>query len=218
MTQPIATLKRKRPAKASHLLTLKKARKQQAAKRGQTTRNTDDTLLTRTTPKTLMDVVRDIRKSPSKIQAVREIGFGEVVHFPVDELPLKLAFWLVNNFDETTCEVALPGACLKVTQDDVQMVFGIPKGSQTLSHDLKRAILTKGLVAKWREHHGTTKALISPAQIKQKIVEDEEAGLGFKLDFLVLFCDRVIESNTNNFVKHSFLNSISNVDMIADIN
>uniref|UniRef100_A0A7N0UFU4 Uncharacterized protein n=1 Tax=Kalanchoe fedtschenkoi TaxID=63787 RepID=A0A7N0UFU4_KALFE len=169
-------------------------------------------------PKTLMDVVRDIRKSPSKIQAVREIGFGEVVYFSMDELPLKLAFWLVNNFDETTCELALPVERPTVTQDDVQTVFDIPKGSQTLSHDLKRAILTKGLVAKWREHHGTTKALISTMQIKQKIVEDEEAGLGFKLDFLVLFCDRVIESNTNNFVKHSFLNSISNVDMIADIN
>lgn len=58
---------------------------------------------------------------------VVRIGFGALLGMNILELPARLGYWLVNNFDARSCSLVLPGgAKLHITSNDVHNVLGLP--------------------------------------------------------------------------------------------
>ncbi|KAL1540876.1 RING-type E3 ubiquitin transferase [Salvia divinorum] len=60
--------------------------------------------------------------------AVYDIGFGELNHFGISEIPGKMAYQLLDGFDGVSCSIKLESRTLEMTPDDVYVTLGLPKG------------------------------------------------------------------------------------------
>ncbi|KAJ8426217.1 hypothetical protein Cgig2_024772 [Carnegiea gigantea] len=77
-------------------------------------------------PKGLQQVIENLKDKQK--EALKEIDFGGFLHLQADIIPGKLALWLVHNFDTRSCSLALVHGRLRVTEQDVHMTLGLPKG------------------------------------------------------------------------------------------
>ena len=51
---------------------------------------------------------------------VRSMGFGEVLEFKISDVPTRLAYWLLDRFDENTCRLDVNGKIIHITPDVVK--------------------------------------------------------------------------------------------------
>ncbi|KAJ8444074.1 hypothetical protein Cgig2_030931 [Carnegiea gigantea] len=77
-------------------------------------------------PKGLRQLIEKLNDKQK--EAVKEIGFGGLLHLQLDMIPGKLAVWLVRNFDTCSCSLPLTHGRFRVTEHDVYMTLALPKG------------------------------------------------------------------------------------------
>ncbi|PWA57675.1 ulp1 protease family, C-terminal catalytic domain-containing protein [Artemisia annua] len=66
--------------------------------------------------------------SPKQREDVNEIGFGAVLRFSIKDVPTRLGYWLLDNFDEDRCVLNVDGKEISITRETVRDVLGIPMG------------------------------------------------------------------------------------------
>lgn len=60
--------------------------------------------------------------------------------YKVDALPTKLARTILENFDSDTCGVKYLHCILYLTDEDVQMTFGLPKGNERIERNTRQPV------------------------------------------------------------------------------
>ncbi|KAJ8424216.1 hypothetical protein Cgig2_033100 [Carnegiea gigantea] len=78
-------------------------------------------------PKALRQVIENLNNKQK--EAIKEIGFRGFLHLQDDMISGKLALWLVRNFDTCSCSLPLAYGRISVTEHDVHVMLGLPKGS-----------------------------------------------------------------------------------------
>nr|GMD70675.1 Peptidase C48, SUMO/Sentrin/Ubl1 [Ipomoea batatas] len=76
--------------------------------------------------------------------AIIEMGFASLFHLQIDNLPTRMGYWLVENYNPIPRNSTLylaDGTRVSITKEDVQLVLGFPRG------DLK--------IEKWFRAHNT---------------------------------------------------------------
>lgn len=58
--------------------------------------------------------------------AVDEMGFGQLIHFGIIEIPGKMAYNLLLAFNNVTCTLALSSQPLQIFPEDVYITLGLP--------------------------------------------------------------------------------------------
>ncbi|KAL8239077.1 hypothetical protein R6Q59_015644 [Mikania micrantha] len=109
-------------------------------------------ILQRISPSNLLNWFSTFNEHQKKL--VKDIGFGNVVNLKVDCIPTSLAFWLVQNYNEHTSTLNVPGCCIHITPELVNKVLRIPNGKKPVEE--KRPSDKDVVVAKWRKQFKNT--------------------------------------------------------------
>ncbi|KAG6386901.1 hypothetical protein SASPL_152078 [Salvia splendens] len=64
--------------------------------------------------------------------AVDEMGFGQLIHFGITEIPGKMAYDLLLAFNNVTCTLALCSQPLQMFPEDVYVTLGLPIGGTVI--------------------------------------------------------------------------------------
>ncbi|PWA53169.1 hypothetical protein CTI12_AA445290 [Artemisia annua] len=144
--------------------------------------------------------------SPKQKEDVKEMGFGDVLGFRIKDVPTRLSYWLLDNFDEDRCVLNVDGKAITITRETVRDVLGIPMGNVPVEA-VDEADFRHPLVVEWKQQfESTTRYTHIP--VEKKIYTQQEGGWMFKLNFLVLYFTSIGESNKNATVNLRFFNCI----------
>lgn len=82
----------------------------------------------------LVGLMRSLNNN--QLEAVRDLGFESLMHIGITEIPSKLAFWLLSNFEPISCSIVVDNnRKLHISEEDVFLTLGIPKGGIMMKED-----------------------------------------------------------------------------------
>ncbi|PWA72323.1 ulp1 protease family, C-terminal catalytic domain-containing protein [Artemisia annua] len=168
----------------------------------------------RNPPENLFRVITHL----SEIQKndVRRMGFGEVLEFKISKVPTRLAYWLLDMFDENTCVLDVKGKRINITPDVVNNMLGVPKGDVHIK-TRDNSDYRNPLIRQWKEQFGEDVKKYFNSHVAKEILETKRGGWMFKLNFLVLFFSTIGELNLSNTVNLRFLPCINTEDDIPKL-
>ncbi|PWA55235.1 ulp1 protease family, C-terminal catalytic domain-containing protein [Artemisia annua] len=172
-----------------------------------------DRIVARIPPASLFKAITSL--THMQRQDVIDMGFGDILEFKISKVPTRLAFWLLEMFDENTCSLNLPGRVIKITRELVRELLGVPMGEVHLDAR-DEANHRNELTRRWKAQFGTIKRHYS-THVAKLIVEKKRSGWLFKINFLVLFFSTFGEANLNNTVNLKFLHLLNNEDDIVKL-
>ncbi|PWA99587.1 phospholipase-like protein [Artemisia annua] len=144
--------------------------------------------------------------SPKQREDVIDMGFGAVLGFKIKDVPTRLSYWLLDNFDEDTCVLNVNGKAISITRETVKDVLGLPMGSVCVEAR-DEADFRHPLVIEWKRQFGK-KHRYYHGPVEQEMYRQQAGGWLFKLNFLVLYFTSIGESNKNATVNLKFLQCI----------
>ncbi|PWA88824.1 ulp1 protease family, C-terminal catalytic domain-containing protein [Artemisia annua] len=147
---------------------------------------------------------------------VRSMGFGEVLEFKISKVPTRLAYWLLDRFDENTCSLDVNGKRINITPYVVNNMLGVPKGDVHIK-TRDNSDYRNPLIRQWKEQFGEDVKKYFNSHVAKEILKTKRGGWMFKLNFLVLFFSTIGELNLSNTVNLRFLPCINNEEDIKKI-
>lgn len=140
--------------------------------------------------------------STKQKEDVNEMGFGDVLGFSIKDVPTRLSYWLLDNFDEDRCVLNVDGKDISITRETVRDVLGLPMGNVPVKA-VDEADCRHPLVVEWkRQFESMTRYKHIP--VEKQIYTQADGGWMFKLNFLVLYFTTIGESNKNATVNLRF--------------
>ncbi|PWA95077.1 hypothetical protein CTI12_AA010880 [Artemisia annua] len=141
--------------------------------------------------------------SPKQREDVTEMGFGAVLRFSIKDIPTRLGYWLLDNFDEDRCVLNVDGKEISITRETVRDVLGIPMGDVPVEA-VDEADFRHPLVVEWKKQfESTTRYKHIP--VEKQIYTQQAGGWMFNLNLLVLYFTSIGESNKNATVNLSYV-------------
>ena len=152
-----------------------------------------------------------VNLSEAQSNWVKKAGFEHLLLHRNKKFPHRIAYNVVEAFDSERCALVLEAGTVLITERLVHNVLGLPLGENEIR-------LAKSRIAKsaWDEQYETTQ--ITPIMIKDKILESPFVDYNFKMNFLILMYNFLIEANQNRYVKRDFLSFGGNIDEIGSYN
>ncbi|KAD6452988.1 hypothetical protein E3N88_07693 [Mikania micrantha] len=144
------------------------------------------------------------------------MGFGGLLSLQVEGVPQRMGFYVVDMFDEVNMEIRVPCGNIKVDEESLHNLLGVPKdGVDLLSIDAKK-VWTPGVTG-WRKKYN--KDYITPSDIVSRIIKNyDDVSLNFQLDFLVLFISTMVECYAHGKCKLDVLDYFSDDSDVGKIN
>ncbi|KAK1360718.1 hypothetical protein POM88_045192 [Heracleum sosnowskyi] len=167
-----------------------------------------------------------IRNSPSNLTEmisglseqqkvwVRKTGFGHLLDFSMGKIPHRLAYHVFNSFDSMSLTLKLPNSSIQITDRDVYDVLGLPTGQQTFKFadtSARKNLWTSQFPQK-PQYNILPSTVID---IMKDMTEDNEM---FKLNFLMIMSNGLIERNTTSYLIRDVLDYDINLDNCAAYN
>lgn len=190
----------------SHLPVLKRQKKEKI-------QNKFQVLLVRTSPKPLFDVMQKL--SEKQKLCIEKMGFGQLLNIKMDGIPGRMAYAVLDSFDPKAMELKFGDKRIKVTRESIHQMLGLPMGKIDFL-TCNRAKDEDQFVQSWRQQFGSKS--IRPNDIKQKIIETDDADFNFKLNFLTLMFNTLGECHLSGKCSLKIVNSIQPTTDISDIN
>ncbi|KAK9071533.1 hypothetical protein SSX86_010102 [Deinandra increscens subsp. villosa] len=104
-------------------------------------------LRTRSCPLQFFRCIQTLR--PNKKEAVRNMGFGQLLTFMVDCIPLRLSYYVVDHFSPDLMVIKVGTKEVKVDSLSITKLLGVPSGNITFGDD-NILPTTDEHVAQWR--------------------------------------------------------------------
>ena len=125
-------------------------------------------------PSTIVSLLSELTEHQKN--AVKEIGFGSLLHFSVTEIPYDMIIWLCSRY---ICHARMfridNGKEFQITCADVHDVFGIPLGRSKLP--LLGVLQEKDLKNSFKERYGS-RGDVTVVTLVNLIKNDEGQKLG----------------------------------------
>ncbi|KAL8216430.1 hypothetical protein R6Q57_023267 [Mikania cordata] len=144
------------------------------------------------------------------------MGFGKLLHFKVNGIPQKIGHYIVDKLDVSTMQILGRHVPIEVNQEAVFRLLGIPNRGI----DLKTVNPTRNLSTKfqdWRKLYPNE--YTSPSELVKRLGEaGDDDSFNFKVDFLMLFINTIVEWHAHGKCKIDVLNYICDETEICKIN
>ncbi|CAI9281813.1 unnamed protein product [Lactuca saligna] len=144
----------------------------------------------RCSPEALLSIIFGMSKEQK--ESVRFMGFGCLLKMKIIDIPLKLGFYVLQNFDSERMVIDIEGKELKVTIEYVHDMLGIPIGGTKLTQ-LDQWPKDDTSYDEWKQQFKKY-SIIRLSAIKKVIISTTQADFNFKLNFLILFVNTFCES------------------------
>lgn len=152
--------------------------------------------------------------SDEQIQWVKQTGFGNVLSMRMKRYAHKLGFALVEAFDQATCSLIVEKGSIKITDTVVEKVLGLPRGNRNVELEDSKTLLWD-----WERQFGEKPFYkIKASNVAEKIKSNSTASYMFKINFLVLLSNFLVESNNNGYVKTEVVGFRGNLENCSDYN
>ncbi|KAK1373077.1 hypothetical protein POM88_029270 [Heracleum sosnowskyi] len=153
----------------------------------------------RNSPNTLTYMVTNL--SEHQKQWVKSTGFKHILDFHLGKIPHRLACSVLEAFDTETCSLKLQGESIVITDHDVYNVLGLSNRDK---------IFTLATYDKALERHNLRKEEfgknnITTTAVAKRIKESQEADDQFKLSFLMVLSNILIERQTGSYMHRDIL-------------
>ncbi|CAA0805804.1 Phospholipase A1-Igamma3- chloroplastic [Striga hermonthica] len=151
-------------------------------------------------------------------QAVREMGLGRLLDLTITTTPLKMGFWLVNNFNPMDRKLRLhDGEKLHVMEEDVHAALGLPHGDIEISNKKKR--VASDVLDQWVALFSVRiPSNITASKVFDKIRECTEGDDTFKCHFIVLMVTCLFESSSNGMANFRVLHMLEDLMNVHNMN
>ena len=143
----------------------------------------------RSTTKIFMTVKRTLR--PNQKKWIEEIGLGSILDLNVDIIPSRLAYGIVDNFDTENMEIRTTNGVIKVNEEAASEIMGFKNEGidiDAFNTDIEWNPILEG----WRKQFG--EKLIRQNDLAKIIMESEIVDWNFKLSFIVLFVNAIVDT------------------------
>ncbi|KAK9049454.1 hypothetical protein SSX86_031576 [Deinandra increscens subsp. villosa] len=169
---------------------------------------------TRMSPKKLYETINILTKSQRA--EVRKLRLGHLLKLRMDEIPKKLAHFVVDIFDPKDMVIDLGETKLHINADAVVKVLGLPNSGVLLESSKKKS--TSTLVAGWKARYGTT--YISPNQVSKMIKAERKHTQNeyFKLDFISMMVGTLFYAMRSGSMMLDYMKSIDDNTDLGNIN
>ncbi|PWA46587.1 hypothetical protein CTI12_AA507210 [Artemisia annua] len=164
------------------------------------------TLRERATSAPLFEAMRNL--SAERKRMIREMGFGELIDFPIGDIPTKLAFFVVNSLDTKSMCLKLREGKIKILPETVQKVIGIPMGERPLERQEGERGYDDPFLAEWKSQFPEDTKRITTRNVSEVIVETTNTDYMFKMNFLMLFANTMGCYDNSSGVKYTVLNNV----------
>ncbi|KAK1369641.1 hypothetical protein POM88_035733 [Heracleum sosnowskyi] len=167
-----------------------------------------------------------IRNSPSNLTTmmsvlsgqqrtwVRTTGFGSLFDFNLERIPHHLAFHILQSFDASSRSLKIDGKTLPITDIDVHEVVGLPVGQKSFTY--AKTAARKNL---WTSQFpGKPQYNISPSTVVDIISASDEDDEIFKINFLIVLFNILIERNTSSYLLRDVLDYNIDLDNCCEYN
>ncbi|KAL3638093.1 hypothetical protein CASFOL_017963 [Castilleja foliolosa] len=148
---------------------------------------------------------------------VTEMGF--VLLFRLDapkELPTKLCYWLLENFEPKTCELVLTnGRRLHVEAADVEPVLGLQSGRVLIERKTRGE--TVDLVEQWRLLYKDGKANRTATSFIDSMLARADGDVWFKRLFLIAMSACLMDVASNGYVSTGIMGNFEDPDNAVNL-
>lgn len=127
---------------------------------------------------------------------VRKTGFGHLLNFTLGKVPHRLAYDVLQSFDASSRSLILPAGTITIKDQDVYDVLGLPIGERSFKY--AKTAVRKNL---WTSQFpGKPQYIIAPSAVVDIMNDNEEDDEMFKLNFLIIMSNVLIERNTTSYL------------------
>lgn len=168
----------------------------------------------RATIKHLFEAMQGLSVERRKV--IRQMGFGDLIEFTINEVPKRLAFFVVDSLDVETMNLRLPTGNLQLSPQTVNVVLGLPNGSRRLERNEGKREKQDRFKQEWMDQFIDENKLTINA-ISKQIKNTRNSDFMFKMNFLMLVANTLGECDTYNVVKTTVLENILEEDDVAEI-
>nr|GMD91781.1 uncharacterized protein LOC109160869 [Ipomoea batatas] len=169
---------------------------------------------TRGVPRELVNVVTGLNQCQR--QHVCDIGMGGLLGLQVNEIPLRLGYWLVSNFDPSQMRLKLAnGSFISVTKEDVATVLGLPNGFVPIIERDSPVVSTE--LREWREKVNQRRGRITVKALANQVLNLKDGGVWFQRHFSVIVVTCLVSSVSNGYVNQQIIQMFCNVNKIKDL-
>ncbi|KVH88426.1 Zinc finger, RING/FYVE/PHD-type, partial [Cynara cardunculus var. scolymus] len=132
----------------------------------------------------------------------------------INGVPSKLGFYVVDSLDVKKMELKVVNGGIPITTESIHKLLGLQMGGLDIL-EMDEVDDSKNITATWRKQFEKKK--MRPKDIMKLIQNSGDAGFIFKLNFLVLFVNLMVECNRMGCCNFGFLSRIESEDVIPEI-
>lgn len=163
-------------------------------------------------PSTFTKVVSEMTNAQKKW--VIEAGFGPLLSFSLRTIPHEIGINVLWWFDHNGCEMCFDNKSIKIDDEDVNLILGLPRGKKEI-HFKKDKETLAGWRARFPEKQGSR---ITEKNVSDAIANSTVADLFFKQNFMVLMTNLFLRTNKTGFVSQYALGFDGDFDNAKDYN
>ncbi|KAJ0796720.1 hypothetical protein HanPI659440_Chr04g0165561 [Helianthus annuus] len=155
--------------------------------------------------------------SKAQRETVVNMGFGRILTINADSIPSKLAYFIMDSFDESTMEIKMQNGNINVNETEVSNLLGLKNVGIVLDDKEKKK---DAEVLKKKEWEALYKGkLITLANIVKRIEENrDDVSWKFKYDFLTVFMNTLVGVNMDGWCITDYFNKFDESTEVEDVN
>ncbi|KAK3229788.1 hypothetical protein Dsin_001669 [Dipteronia sinensis] len=168
----------------------------------------DQTINTRCTPSRWCRIVNKL--SEEQKQAIRALGFGNLLALNCGRLRLKICRWLVDNFDTKACSIHIHGRRFVINSSIFARVFGISDQGDPIA--ISGDVPNKDF---WESKFSMTSRGIFLKDIEHCLEEMTTADDEFKVTLCLFLLGTILSPSATDYIHTGYLIPLSDVGKIC---
>ena len=128
--------------------------------------------------------------NPKRKKCLIKMGFGSLIGMKIHEIPGALGHYVISNLDVEKMQLPTSNGNIKVTEQKVHDILGIPFGEKAID-TLEERNADDPFLKDWFQQFESKsgKNDVRPNDIMDVIVGTKDCGKMFKMNFLMLFAN-----------------------------
>ncbi|GJR27742.1 hypothetical protein Tco_1103974 [Tanacetum coccineum] len=167
----------------------------------------------RATVRPLFEAMRGL--TPQRKRVVREMGFGNLIDFPIVEIPTKLAFYVVDILNTRKMMLECPMGDIVITPKTVKEVLGLPMGRRKLEREGQREY-NDPFLEEWKDQFKNINKLTIKA-LSDLIIDTKNTDYMFRMNILTLIANTLGSCENSSCLKFTVLRNVFEGDDVSDI-
>ncbi|KAI3732599.1 hypothetical protein L1987_63805 [Smallanthus sonchifolius] len=143
-----------------------------------------------------------------------KMGFEKMVHFNVDGIPSKLAYFVVDVFDPEEMVIRLKHGNIRITKEVINEILGVSIKGKPVEYGIDD-VIEATIEDDWESKYISKK--ITAKDIMEQMCISNDADRQFEINFIMLFCTTMIKCNKSGVCNLNLVKTVSRKKRYDDL-